>query len=246
MAKITFLDDCGFAVRTPNVLLVFDYYRDPMHYVTNVLRQEPDLPVVFFVSNKHQHHYNHQIFNMAQDHKRVYILANDVPGISDTEIPYAVMTGGDVIEDVLGGLTVRAYRSNEAGVAYVVTDKAGTVYFHGGDLSKAHYDENLDPRNVEKTANAYTTTIKRIAADNPHINVAFLAVDRRTGDAAMTGAAEFINTVRPEHFIAMHDHGAEARECRFTLYGMDADSTTRVHCAEEPGQSFSIKEAVAV
>lgn len=219
--------------------MVFDYYRDPSHYVKHVLDGNPDLPVVFFVSNKHQHHYNHEIFNLGQSHKRLYVMANDVPGIADTEIPSVGMSGGDTIENVLGALNVKAYKSNEAGVAFVVTDKEGNVYVHGGDLAVAHDKQPDDERDAQRIAAAYTTTIKRIAEENPKVDIAFMSVDSRLGDTAMRGAVEFIETVRPAAFFPMHRWGKDAGNCRFTDYGLDPKCTTRFHGLEKPGQSVT-------
>ncbi|MDE5744242.1 MAG: MBL fold metallo-hydrolase, partial [Paramuribaculum sp.] len=79
MTKVTYLDHSGFAVQLPDVILVFDYYRDPSHALHKILENNPDTPIVFFVSHRHKDHYNTGIYEMAQNHRRVYVTSNDVP-----------------------------------------------------------------------------------------------------------------------------------------------------------------------
>ena len=47
MTKVTYLDHSGFAVQMPDVVLVFDYYRDPSHALQKILEANPQIPVVF-------------------------------------------------------------------------------------------------------------------------------------------------------------------------------------------------------
>ena len=61
MTKVTYLDHSGFAVQMPDVVLVFDYYRDPSHALQKILEANPQIPVVFFVSHRHEDHFNNSI-----------------------------------------------------------------------------------------------------------------------------------------------------------------------------------------
>ena len=240
MTKITYLDDCGFTVKTPEALLVFDYYRDPAHAVVKELEHNPDLPVVFFVSNKHQHHYNHEIFNLGQNHKRVDVLSNDVLGIANTEEPTVGRSAGDKIEDVMGGLTVQAFETAEAGVAFVVTTKEGLRIFHGGDLNAWHFDEPTDRRDVQKITAKFQTAVGRIAEAVPAVDIAFFAVDPREGHDAPDGAVQFIEKVKTANLIPMHFHVKDPEACDFRTYPVPADSETRFHCLTKPGQEIRI------
>ena len=114
MAKVTYLDNCGFAVKTDNILLVFDYYRDPAHALTHLLKNNPELPVVFFVSNSHPDHFNKEIFKLGQNHKHMYVLANDVLSFAgNTEVQAVGLSAGDRIEDVMGALTIEAFSATD-------------------------------------------------------------------------------------------------------------------------------------
>lgn len=127
MAKITYLSNMGFAVETPDVLLVFDDYNDPAHTVVKALEHNPALPVVFLVSDHRR--FNKAIFNLGQNHKRQYLLANNCPGVADSDMPTQYMAPGDQVENLLGGVSVKALASDDSGLVYVVTTKDGAVRY---------------------------------------------------------------------------------------------------------------------
>lgn len=79
--KVTYLDNSGFVIALNDAILVFDYYRDPSHALNKILGDKPDAPVVFFVSHRHPDHYNPGIYEIAQNHRRVYVMSNDVPAM---------------------------------------------------------------------------------------------------------------------------------------------------------------------
>ena len=67
MIKVTYLDHSGFAITTPEAVMVFDYYKDPDKKLEKTLAQAPDLPVVFYVSHHHPDHFNTSIFELGED-----------------------------------------------------------------------------------------------------------------------------------------------------------------------------------
>ena len=107
---ITKLERSGYMLELPDSILVFDYTRDQGHHVEKALREQPEKAVVFFVTHNHRYTFDTDIFNMAQSHRRVYVLSNDIPTreIHD-DMPIAWMSAGDRIEDVAGkGINVEA------------------------------------------------------------------------------------------------------------------------------------------
>lgn len=244
MAKVTYLDNCGFAVRTDGVIMVFDYWRDPSHALVKELKHNPQDVVVFFVSGNKEGHYNTDIFNLGQDHKRTYIVANEVLNtVGDTEEPVAGMSAGDRIEDIMGGLTVEAFGDDEKGVSFVVTTKGGDVIFHGGDLSPMHKDIK-DGRQGARLADRFTTITRRIASAVPTVNLAFLEVDPAWGNDFARGAEEFLNTVNVEEFIPMHTNGKIDRAGDFRNYHIDPTRHVRFHCPQYVGQTLDINLTV--
>lgn len=244
MAKITYLDNCGFVVRTNDVIMIFDYYRDPAHAAEKIIRNHPELPVVFFVSNSHKDHFNKEIFNLAQGNKRIYVLANDVLSFTgNTEVQAVGLSAGDRIENVLGGLTIEAFNATEAGVSFLVTTREGETFFHGGDLSPKHYDVK-DVRTAERMASQFTITLRRIASAVSEINVAFLEVDPRL-DNFTAGAVEFVDTVKVDNFIPMHMQGNVKEVGDFRNYKVNVGVDTKFHAFHEVGQTLNINTCKA-
>lgn len=243
MAKITYLDNAGFIVKTADVIFVFDYYKDPAHRLVAELKNNPDIPVIFFASSPHTSHYNDEIYNLAQNHKRAYIAANQVISrIGDTAENTSTLTAGDKIEDVLGtGTTVEAFGSTEAGVCFMITTKEGKTIFHGGDLAPTHLDEKVKKENQNAIRSKYETIINRIGQSYPVINLAFLAVDPLIGESYPEGAKYLVEHIDVRNFIPMHFHGKVAEACDFRTYGLSDDVKTRFHGYRTVGQQLNIK-----
>lgn len=141
MIKVTYLDHSGFAVVLPTAVAVFDYFRDPTGALVKVIRENPELPVVFFVSHHHPDHFNPAIFNLAQDREVQYVLSNDIfSKVVHDDMPVAWVSPGDEVPGLLGGLDVRAFGSTDAGVSFLVTLPDGRKIFHAGDLNYWHWN----------------------------------------------------------------------------------------------------------
>lgn len=241
--KITFLDNSGFIVEYPDVILVFDYYRDPAHAVVKTLEKNPGKPVVFFVTHNHPDHFNTDIFNLGQSHKRLYVLSNDIPTreIHD-DMPIDWMSAGDTIENLPGNIKVQAYGSTDAGVSYYVTAGDGSTIFHAGDLNNWHWDKESTEREVAKAQEAFNVQLNRIATEHPCADIAFFPVDTRLGENCAAGAREFLETISTKNFFPMHFKGNYETSCDFTSYRLpDTVATrTRMHCLHKPGESIDL------
>lgn len=254
MAKITYLSSTGFTVETPDVLLVFDDYRDPAHTVVKTLEHNPYLPVIFLVSDHRR--FNNEIFNIGQSHKRQYLLANDCPGVADSDMPTQYMAPGDQVENLLGGVSVKAFASNGPGLVYVVTTKDGAVIMHGGSLApipvghvdkehkkelEAIADEKKSQRIIENENEHFTTALNRIKAAVPKIDLAFISVDERLGKYATVGIKEAVETLDIANAVPMDYEGEHSGACEFDQYGLPADVTTHFHCIHTPGEGLRLK-----
>lgn len=243
MAKVTYLDNAGFIVKTGNVYYVSDYYRDPAHRLVKELENNPDLPVLFFASSPHTSHYNPKVFNLAQNHKRAYITANQVIShIGDTEENVATMTAGDRIENVLGtGTTVEAFASTESGVSFVITTAEGKTILFGGDLSPMHLDEKPAKENPAAMRSRFESIVNRIAEAYPVIDLAFLAVDPLTGADYAEGARYLVEHIDVKNFVPMHSHGKVDESCDFRTYDIPETVKTKFHGMRTVGSELNIK-----
>lgn len=229
MNKVTFLDHTGFVVTLDNVLLVFDYYSDPAHALHKALEQHPDMPVIFLVTHHHEAHLNKSIFELAQNHRRVYVMSNDVypQNVPDT-LEVAGMSRGDVIDNLPGGITVRAYGAEDKGVSFEVTTSTGEVIFHAGDFNGAHVIKDETSREVAKDNAEFKTLVNRIAEEMPAADIAFFPVDNEDR------VTYFLSAVKVKDFFPMRFYKTTPKEC------VTPRENTSCHCLHTPGQSINL------
>ena len=183
MIKVTYLDHSGFAVTTPTAILVFDYYKDPAHAFHRVLDEAPTLPVVFFVSHHHYDHFNRDIFNLAQNHKRAFVLSNDIHSqVTHDNVAIAWMSPGDTVSQLPGAISVKAFGSTDVGDSYLVTLPDGRTVFHAGDLNYWHWQKESSDAQVRRAYNKFTHIMTTLMEDIKSIDLAFFPVDPRMGE----------------------------------------------------------------
>ncbi len=220
--RVTYLDHSGFVVERDDVTVVFDYYRDPADALPAILRSRPDVPVLFFVSHHHEDHYNKAIFNMAQDHRRVYVLSDDIKGakLSD-ELPVAWIHADGVIDGLPGGVMVKAFGSTDVGVCYLLTFNDGVTCFHAGDFNYWHWADESTESEVRRAYAAFVHEMERIMAYVRGIDVVFFPVDPRMGTDYANGARLFMENIDVAHFFPMHFWGDGAAATCFEDYATD-------------------------
>lgn len=242
--KVVYLDHSGFAVVTAETILVFDYYRDPSHALEKTLKEYADLPVVFFVSHHHKDHFNPDIFHLAQDHKRAYVLSNDIfSKIVPDNLSVAWISSGDTIDSLPGGISVKAYSSTDAGVCFVVTLSDGEKVFHAGDLNFWHWNEEATVDEVKKAYNSFVKVMSNLMAENKAFDIAFFPVDPRLGQDYADGARLFLENITVHNFFPMHFWGDYRAGCDFDDYTTD---NTDSFCLHLPGESVELNGKMAV
>lgn len=242
MIKVTYLDHSGFAVTTPEAVMVFDYYKDPDKKLEKVLREAPDQEVVFFVSHHHPDHFNASIFELAQNRRRTYVLSNDIFSrlVPQKGVSVAWMSPGDVIEEQIPGVSkVQAFRSTDVGVAYAITLPDGRVVFHAVDLNDWHWSEVSTPAEAHDAEAKFTKVVRHVAEDYPKMYIVMFPVDARMGEGFARGAQIFLSNVRVENFFPMHFWGEPQKACDFAGYipeGCDAIC----RCLDRPGMEAKL------
>ncbi|HBU13077.1 MAG TPA: hypothetical protein DEB31_10275 [Clostridiales bacterium] len=201
-AKITYLDNSGFAVELPDHFFVFDYMNNSAlpgkKGLCGGVIDEGALKgknVFVFVSHIHADHYNRSIFKWGGMAERIhYILSHDIQ-----PVPNAIMAEPGKsyeVEDVRVGVL----RSTDEGVAFVVKAEGHTVY-HAGDLNWWHW-EGEDPKWNEDMAAAYKKQINKLK--DITLDIAFVPVDPRLQGSLLLGLDYLMNTARVKHAIPMH------------------------------------------
>lgn len=236
MNRVTFLDQSGYIVTTDDVIMVFDYYRDPSHALKHTLDNNPDKPVVFFVSHYRKEHFDKSIFELAQNHRRTYVMSNDVyPQNVPDSLAVAGMSKGDVLEDLPGGLTVKAYESTGKGICYYVTAKSGEKIFHAGTLN--YGEDETSKKDGHKSGEPFNVLLNRIASEVSSVDIAFFPVDASLGKDYAEGAREFLNAISVKDFFPLIISGEYRQACDFATY---APERTTCHCIHTPGESIDL------
>ena len=237
MNRITYLDRLGYVVTTDEAILVFDYYTDPSHALHRILEKNEDKPVVFFVTHYCREHFNKSIYELAQNQKRIYIMSNDVlPQNAPDTLSIAGMSKGDIIEDLPGIKSVRAYEAigKSKGVSYLVTTKDGRTIFHDGALS----DELEHPSDKPgKEADRFKSATDRLAQDYPAIDIAFLPVFESDCIASEHYARVFLETIKVKEFFPMIEGAHTKQACAIDDC---VPSGTTLHYIHTPGESIEL------
>lgn len=239
MDKITYLDHSGYMIETDDVIMVFDYYRDPAHKVVKTLEHEPEKPVVFFVSHGHQQHFNYEIFNLGQNHKRVYVISNDVVDRKNPQhdVASAGISPGDILEDLPGNITVRAFGTTGHGCSFDVKTSDGRHIFHAGELGEPLSHNDDAPRDVAKYTEKFKVAVNRIAQQQPKFDLAMMSVNTVDGPDFAMGATKFIEAVDVAAFVPYHTDDSSDKACNFAAYPFTKNVSTRMICLTKPGES---------
>lgn len=241
MIKVTYLDHSGFAITTPEAVMIFDYYKDPDKKLEKVLKEAPDQPVVFYVSHHHPDHFNTSIFELAQNRRRTYVLSNDIHSdlVPKKGLQVAWMSPGDIIEQIPGTQKVQAFHSTDSGVAFAITMPDGRVVFHAGDLNDWHWGEMSSEDEKRQAEAHFTKIVNRIASEYPDMYIVMFPVDARMGADYADGARIFLSKVNVDNFFPMHFWGEPQKACDFASY-IPAGCKTSPHCLDRPGQEIEL------
>ncbi|MBQ5670952.1 MAG: MBL fold metallo-hydrolase [Oscillospiraceae bacterium] len=200
--KITFIAHSAFLVELEEMNLLFDWTGEQILPVF-----DRNKPLYVFASHHHGDHYTPKIFSLGMDNVR-YILATCIRlsakrkaglGIDDSCI-YRLRAG---VTQTIGEVTVTTVRSNDAGVAFVVKTAEGS-FFHAGDLNDWYWAEEAAEWN-EMIKAGFLKSIE--ALKGTEVDVSFLPLDGRLGEAFYWGFHQFMDTVECKKAFPMHCWG---------------------------------------
>lgn len=236
-AYIWYLGHAGWAVKTKNHLLIFDYvsvfrsgkvpenasladgYVDPSEI--------EDCSVFVFVSHGHGDHFDPAIFEWQKSVKNIrYVFGWE----ADQNPQYHYLTKPKTKTTVDG---IEIYNINHAfdGIpeaAFLVrTD--GLVIYHSGDHGCT--GEELDP--------LFKANIDYLARQENRIDLAFISqFGSRTGGEVNNGDLYTIEKLRPKVTFPMHQGGGERFYKKFAQEARQKGAKTKVYCAEIRGDRF--------
>ncbi|MCD8385414.1 MAG: hypothetical protein LUD17_00835 [Bacteroidales bacterium] len=240
MTKVTYMAHCGYIVTLDDVVFVFDYVHDPSHALKKTLEQNPDKPVIFFITHQlvNNNHFNPGNFEMAQNHRRVYVVSNSVPAdLIPSTLEVAGMSAGDIVEDLPGNIKVQAYKTTEKGVCFVVSQPGGIKMLHAGELNLWDLPDETGRKEYNRDEERYCSIVKRIADDYPELDIAMMNVNPRISLDYAQGARELCKRIKIKDFFPMDIDGDTKEACDFDIYLPEG---TTVHCLHVPGQSVNL------
>lgn len=233
-AFIWYLNHSGWALKTKNFLLIFDYWER---------EQKPDKPaltngyinpaeikdqtVYVFVSHGHGDHYDETILEWENTVKDItYVFgwkALDNPDYVYLDKPRAHYKSG--------GLEVMTINHEFDGIPEVafLVKADGLSLFHSGDHGST--GEILNP--------IFRDNIDYLVEKVQSLDVAFISIFGSTyGDDVNKGDLYTIEKLSPKVIFPMHQGGREHTLKRFANEAEQKDLKTEVVCVEHKGDSF--------
>lgn len=199
-AEIWYLGHSGFAVKTSEHFLLFDYSIDAPKggkLADGVIDPEElkGQRVTVFSSHSHPDHFNPCILEWKKDLPGIqYVLSEDIHTRAD-----ALMVSPDKTYQ-LEGLEIRTLNSTDLGVAFLVkTD--GLCIYHAGDLNWWHWEGEPDKENRAMAAR-YCHEVDRMCGEK--IDIAFAPVDPRLERAYFWGLDYLMRKVSVQAVFPMH------------------------------------------
>lgn len=203
-----------FAIVEDDLLLVYDYWRDPDGRLRHLLddAEQSGKSVYFVISHFHEDHFNPDVVRWcAERPDGLWHLLPSYDTVKrrhiDPNLPLAVLRFGEEVSTP--HFRLQAYRSTDVGVSTVVTLRDGTTVFHAGDCNNWYFPASADhdgrvkvtPDQMEKL---YLSILRDIRADHPRLDHALFPIDPRLGQEMLRGVLQFLHAIPTDHLHPMH------------------------------------------
>jgi ankyrin repeat protein len=200
-AMVWFLGHSGWAIKTSDHFLVFDYFDDPRArkadhpcLSSGCLKMEDlkDQNLTVFSTHSHQDHFNPSIFSWKEANPGIeYLLCFQPDGIGDGYTYLPVNT-----ETAVDDMNIYSIKSTDGGGGFLV-EVDGLIIFHMGD--HANGADGLAPE--------FTREIDLVAAKGKQIDIMFGPIrgcSLGTPEQVKTGTKYALEKLHPELFVPMH------------------------------------------
>ncbi|MCP5105352.1 MAG: hypothetical protein GY950_18330 [bacterium] len=228
-----YLGHSGWAVKTQNHLLVFDYFKGEkgpdQSYLANGHINPGELEgldVTVLVSHVHGDHYDPSIFEWKKSVKNINYVMGFKPQKAAGNYTYV----GPRQKKKIGDMKIITIESNDSGVAFFVLVD-GVKIFHSGDHANRKQD----------FSGPFAKEIDFLAEHNLKPDLFFAPVSGcGFGDleAVKKGVYYTVKKLSPKVVFPMH---AGQNECRYNAFAKEAEDSkidTPMCCAENRGDRF--------
>jgi L-ascorbate metabolism protein UlaG (beta-lactamase superfamily) len=233
---VWYLNHSGYAVKTKNHLLVFDYFNPGPSPAAPGLcngfvnpRELAGQDVMVLVSHEHADHFSPIIFDWRQDIPKITYVLGCRP---DSAPSYEFMGPREV--RTIDGVKITTIDSNDPGVGFWV-EVDDLVIFHAGD----HANRWLD------FSGPYREEIDYLAATGKRPDIAFMPVSGcGFGDpeAVKLGVLYALDTLKPRVFMPMHSGGSEYRYKEFVTDCRDKCPAVQMVAPMAGGDRFHYRD----
>jgi len=229
-ATVWYLGHLGWAVKTANHLLVFDYDgravppEEPSLAGGWINPEEiKDLPTTVFISHGHRDHYAPAVFDWKATVKDITYVAGFKPEGKDG---YVFMTPRETRK--LGGLDITTTLANDEGVGFFVTADGVTIFHSGDHANWAGEDASFKPE------------IDFLAGRGLRAHLLFMPVSV-TNEAVMNEGVHYaIRRLDAGAVFPGHARGREHMYGEFARAAANAGISAPIHCAELGGDRFTV------
>lgn len=250
--KVVFIHHSCFLVEADEKVLVFDWFNGEKvsgYQFKGILPEyEPDTPIYFFASHKHQDHFDLDVLRFAEKYSNIhFIFSKDCKmtvrflekhGIDSSVKEKITFVSAREQYELDGGLIVETLRSTDAGVAFYVQTN-GVSLFHAGDLNDWSFEGAGDMTNW-KMRKEFQIEINRLISKN--INVAFIPADTRLGKNQWNAVDYVLEKTDAECVFPMHMWQDYSGIDEYFKMQRDSKKTERIVQVSYENQEFDILE----
>ncbi len=236
-AYIWYLGHAGWAIRTKNHLLIFDYVSV---FLSGEVPEKPsladgyvdpseikDCSVFVFVSHGHGDHFDPMIFQWEKSVKNIRYVFGWEEGRNPQHHYLAEPRTKTTIDGVEIYNINHAFDGIPEGAFLVKTD--GLAIYHAGDHGST--GEEIDP--------LFKANIDYLAQQDNRIDLAFIPqFGMRGGGQVNNGDMYTIEKLGPKVTFPMHQGGGERFYKKFAQEARQKGANTEVYCAEIRGDRF--------
>jgi ankyrin repeat protein len=238
-AIVWYLGHSGWAIKTQNHLLIFDYSKQPIrslptdaslaggYIIPSEIKNEN---AMVFVSHDHGDHYDPGIFQWRNELPNINYVIGFRPRDIDQEYVFTAPHSAQEIE----GVRIYALRSNDSGVGFLI-EVDGLTILHPGD----HANGSID------MSGNYTPEIDALATMNKNIDLAFSAIlgcSIGTPEAVQLGVRYAIEHLKPKVLFPMHAGHASYLYRDFVEAAADENYDTQLTYALNEGDRFLYRQ----
>ena len=231
-AIIWYLGHSGWAIKTKNHLLIFDYMEseskpaEPTLATGNINPLElKDQQVFVFASHSAADHYSEDIFAWEKSIKNIFYIFG---WQAEKKPNYVCMKARQ--RKKIDDMEILTITSTDAGVGFLIKVD-GLVIFHAGD--HVHWGGAMDP---------FAKEIDYLAKSDKDFDIVFLTIiigrDLSRWESITKGAFYAIEKLLPKVMFPMHAGGKEHLYKKFAQEAERKKIKTKVHCAENKGDRF--------